>query len=107
MITRQYYSLSAGLAKRLIPKAGGLLSGKETPAALRFAEVGSQITQGKGCGSGWDLDGAVTDALRFLGSGATIFNVGANRGGWSLAVIRRLPRAGPAAPTLPLRAASK
>lgn len=100
VITRQYDSLGARLTKWLIPKAGALLSSRASQTAPRFAELGSQIVQGKGYGSGWGLDGEVTAVLRFLDSGATIFDVGANRGEWSLAVMRRLAPAGPARPRL-------
>jgi FkbM family methyltransferase len=47
--------------------------------------------QGKGAGSGWDLDAEVKAAIPYIRAGATVFDVGANKGEWSRSVLARMP----------------
>ncbi len=85
----QRYKRTARIAKVLIPAAARLLSSERAQTAVSLCEVGAAMVQGKGAGSGWDLNAEVTAAMNFIGAGATVFDVGANRGEWSRAVRER------------------
>jgi FkbM family methyltransferase len=57
---------------------------------VALAETGSAILQGKGAGSGWDIDREVRAHLRFFSERRrpVLFDIGANRGEWSYAMAR-------------------
>ena len=84
------YSRTAKLAKFLIPATAHVLSSARVQSAISLGETGAALLQGKGAGSGWDLNAEVTAALKFIRPGATVFDVGANKGEWSRAVRERV-----------------
>ena len=83
------YSRTAKIAKLLIPATSHVLSSARIQSALSLGEAGAALLQGKGAGSGWDLNAEVTAALKYIRPGATVFDVGANKGEWSRAVRER------------------
>jgi FkbM family methyltransferase len=78
------------VAKFLIPAVSGVLSSSHIQSAISLGETGAAMLQGKGAGSGWDLDAEVTAAVKFIHPGATVFDVGANKGEWARAVRKRV-----------------
>ncbi len=86
----QRYSRTAKIAKFLIPAASRVLSSGRIQLAVSLGETGAALLQGKGAGSGWDLNAEVTAALKFIRPGAMVFDVGANKGEWSRAVRERV-----------------
>ena len=84
------YGRTAKIAKLLIPALSGVLSSARIQSAISLGETGAALLQGKGAGSGWDLDAEVTAALSLIRPGATVFDVGANKGEWSRAVRERV-----------------
>jgi FkbM family methyltransferase len=86
----QRYGRAAKMAKSLILATSGVLSSAYLQSAISFGETGAALLQGKGAGSGWDLDAEVTAAVKFIRPGAMVFDVGANKGEWSRAVRKRV-----------------
>jgi FkbM family methyltransferase len=80
------YKRTAQIAKFLIPAVARFLSSDRAQTAISLSETGAALLQGKGAGSGWDLKAEVTAAMTFIRAGATVFDVGANKGEWSRAV---------------------
>jgi FkbM family methyltransferase len=85
------YKRTVKLAKWLIPIAARFLSSDRAQLAISFGETAAAMLQGKGAGSGWDLDAEIAAAIPFIRDGAIVFDVGANVGEWSRAVISRKP----------------
>lgn len=81
---------AAKVAKFLIPAVSGILSSSHIQSAISLGETGAALLQGKGAGSGWDIDAEVTAAMKFIRPGATVFDVGANRGEWARALRKRV-----------------
>jgi FkbM family methyltransferase len=77
------------IAKRIIIFASAVTSRRSSQNALSLLETVCAILQGKGSGTGWDISAEAKAALPFLSEGAIIFDVGANRGDWSLELHRR------------------
>jgi FkbM family methyltransferase len=74
------------------PATSRLLNRGPGRAALGAAEMFVAALQGKGAASGWDLDSEVEVALRFADRPqAVIFDVGANLGQWSRALLAKRP----------------
>jgi FkbM family methyltransferase len=86
----QRYGRTAKMAKSLILATSGVLSSAYLQSAISFGETGAALLQGKGAGSGWDLDAEVTAAVKFIRPGAMVFDVGANKGEWSRAIRKRV-----------------
>ena len=77
------------LAKWLAPLLSPLLMRPPLDRALRLAGIYLDILQGKGAGAGWDLRSEVMTAARFLRAPQPlIFDIGANRGEWSEAMLK-------------------
>lgn len=74
-------------AKRVIPRASLAFSSTPAQRAIALAETALAILQGKGAGSGWDLAAEITAYRPFVRRGAILFDVGANVGEWSSAVV--------------------
>jgi FkbM family methyltransferase len=85
------YKRTAQIAKVLIPTVSRFLSSDRAQTAISLSETGAALLQGKGAGSGWDLNAEITAALEFIHDGATVFDVGANKGEWSRAIRARVP----------------
>lgn len=83
---------SRALAKVVAPRIGRLMSGRHAQNALSFIEIGAQILQGKGSGTGWDCSAEFRAATRYIGKGAVVFDVGANKGEWTKAVLTLGPK---------------
>lgn len=83
---------SRTLAKFVAPKIGRLMCGRHAQNALSFIEIGAQILQGKGSGTGWDGEAEFRAAARYIGEGAIILDVGANKGEWTKAVLTLNPK---------------
>jgi len=84
------YRRTGKVAKFLIPIASRALSSTRVQSAISLGETGAALLQGKGAGSGWDIDAEVTAALKFIRPGATVFDIGANKGEWSRAIRQRV-----------------
>jgi FkbM family methyltransferase len=80
------YKRTAQTAKFLIPAVARFLSSNRAQLAISLSETAAALLQGKGAGSGWGLRAEVTAAMPFIRAGATVFDVGANKGEWSRAV---------------------
>lgn len=87
----QRYRRTMRLAKWLIPAAARFLSSQRAQVTISLGETAAALLQGKGAGSGWDLDAEVVAAVPFIRAGATVFDVGANIGEWSRAVRAHVP----------------
>lgn len=85
------YKRASKAAKFLIPALSGILSPARVQSVISLGETGAALLQGKGAGSGWDIDAEVTAALKFIQPCATVFDVGANKGEWSRAIQARVP----------------
>ncbi len=83
---------SRSLAKVVAPRLGRLMSGRRAQNALSFIEIGAQILQGKGSGTGWDCDAEFRAASRYVSEGAVVFDVGANKGEWTKAILSLGPK---------------
>jgi hypothetical protein len=55
----QRHKREASLAKRILPACGRVLSLGAIQSALSAAEMTAALLQGKGAGSGWDMNGEV------------------------------------------------
>jgi FkbM family methyltransferase len=84
------YRRTAQIAKVLIPTVSRFLSSDRAQTAISLSETGAALLQGKGAGSGWDLNAEITAATAFIRDGATVFDVGANKGEWSRAIRERV-----------------
>lgn len=73
------------LGKRIAPPLARLSAGPRRSSVLQLVETYLSIIQGKGAGTGWDLDGEGVAAARFLRSvpAPVILDIGANVGHWS------------------------
>jgi FkbM family methyltransferase len=79
-------------AQLVSPAASKLLNRGPGRAALGAAETFVAALQGKGAASGWDIDSEVEVALRFADRPqAVVFDVGANLGQWSSALLAKRP----------------
>jgi FkbM family methyltransferase len=81
---------AAKIAKYIIPTTAYVMSSARVQSAISIGETGAALLQGKGAGTGWDLNAEVIVALKFIRPGATVFDVGANKGEWSRAVQERV-----------------
>ncbi|MFE6127883.1 FkbM family methyltransferase [Streptomyces sp. NPDC056437] len=72
-------------AKAAAPRLCQLASSRRMRQGTRLLEVYLEILQGRGAGTGWDLQGEITAARRCLEGveAPVIFDVGANYGQWS------------------------
>jgi FkbM family methyltransferase len=60
----------------------------------QYVEAYLGILFGKGSGTGWDMEGEITAACATLTApDSLIFDVGANQGDWSRALLKKLPNA--------------
>jgi len=84
------YKRMAKMAKFLIPLASKVLSSKRAQLFISLVETGTALLQGKGAGSGWDLEAEVRAAKPFIRAGATVFDVGANKGEWSRSIQKKV-----------------
>lgn len=87
----QRYRRAVKLAKWGIPVTARFLTSGRAQLIISLCETAAALFQGKGAGSGWDLDAEVTAAIPYIQAGATVFDVGANKGEWSRAVLARRP----------------
>lgn len=81
---------SAG--KQLAPLLALVANAARLRNPVRLAGTYLDIIQGKGSGTGWDMSGEISAALRFLANATdpVIFDVGANHGEWTRGVWRAL-----------------
>lgn len=78
-------------AKALAPPLAAATAWRPAGRAARLLENYLAILQGKGSGSGWDLQGELAVAARLVRRPAPVlFDVGANRGAWALGMEARL-----------------
>jgi FkbM family methyltransferase len=89
MAEPQRYKRTAHIAKILIPVVSRFLSSDRAQSVISLGEFGAALLQGKGAGTGWDINAEVTAAMPFIHEGATVFDIGANKGEWSRAVQKR------------------
>jgi FkbM family methyltransferase len=82
------------LAKRLARPLSSFMTMFPLATAVRYIEAYVAFLQGKGSGAGWDLreeiDAATANIFR---ADPVVFDVGANVGLWSQALVERLPGA--------------
>ena len=82
----------AATAKWALPFMSGMLMTRFTGAAVRYAELGCSLVQGKGAGTGWDIDSEARAAARFIRTRSPfLMDVGANFGEWSRTMIKLFP----------------
>lgn len=73
-------SRSIRIAKLLAP----WLTRISSPRIWRAVEIYAAVLQGKGAGTGWDMQGEIRAAQRFIPAhGPVIFDVGAHHGDWT------------------------
>jgi FkbM family methyltransferase len=79
----------AAFAKFMLPRIP--ISYRPMQGAIALAETATALLQGKGAGSGWNMDAEIRAHRRFIRSQCPVlFDVGANVGEWSNAVTKRL-----------------
>lgn len=82
------------LGKRAAPRLTPLLTQPHLAQAVRHLETYLGVIQGKGSGTGWDLDGEVQAALAAIRRrDAVLIDVGGGRGDWTAALLQALPAA--------------
>ena len=81
---------SRTLGKKIVPSVGVLFRTRFAQELLSFVEVGAQILQGKGAGTGWDEEAETRVAIPHLPKDAVVFDVGANQGDWSRNLLSRV-----------------
>jgi FkbM family methyltransferase len=72
--------------KRFAPRLSRLLTGRRSGTVTRLLETYLAILQGKGSGSGWDIEGETTAAVAFIGHlpQPVVVDGGANNGQWAV-----------------------
>lgn len=84
----------SGIAKSVIPILSSAIHALRMDGLARYSEMGSAMLQGKGAGSGWDLDAEVHAAARCIPRhNPVLLDVGANYGQWSIGMARHFPAA--------------
>ena len=79
--------------KRSVPKSAYILDKIGLISSLNYVEKYFSFLQGKGNGSGWDLESEVRAAAKFINnSDPFVIDVGANTGEWSMALKGALDR---------------
>jgi FkbM family methyltransferase len=82
------------MGKAMAPWLSRIATSRALLRMSRYAEAYLGILLGKGSGTGWDMDGEITAACTALTTPEPlIFDVGANQGDWSRALLKKLPRA--------------
>jgi FkbM family methyltransferase len=82
------------VGKTIAPWLSRIATSRPFSRMSRYAEAYLGILFGKGSGTGWDMEGEITAACAALTTpDPLIFDVGANQGDWSRALLRKLPRA--------------
>lgn len=89
MVDLSRHRTIARLAKSIVPRLAPIFSSARSQSAMSLSESAFAIIQGKGAGSGWDIEAEHKAALRFIKPGATVLDVGANRGEWSTIVFNK------------------
>lgn len=89
-------SHKSGVVKRLaqltIPVVASSASALHMQWLLRYAEIGIELLQGKGSGSGWDLDAELLAAAACIRRpNPVLLDVGANYGEWAQGMVRLFP----------------
>lgn len=88
----QKSSTLQSLAKSVIPRAAFIARGRHLQELLRVAEMGVQMLQGKGSGSGWDLDSEIQAAAASIRRpNPVLLDVGANQGKWAQGMAALFP----------------
>ncbi|HWU41232.1 MAG TPA: hypothetical protein VN203_26560, partial [Candidatus Acidoferrum sp.] len=79
------------LGKKMAPWLSRLLRSRSAVTVVGMLETYLAFLQGKGAGSGWDMQAEVGVALAHLsGPNPIIFDVGANDGDWSAQILKAL-----------------
>jgi FkbM family methyltransferase len=81
-----------GVAKSVLPLVAGISMNPFSRHLIRYCELGSNLIQGKGTGSGWDLASEVSVAASLVKTRApTLLDIGANFGAWSKLMLELFP----------------
>lgn len=94
MKSHNFKGLSQATGKTIARKIAFLL----TPILMygllakltRLLETYLAFIQGKGAGYGWDIQGEVATAIKFIPENAIVLDVGANKGEWTLQILKAL-----------------
>lgn len=79
------------VGKRLAPALARIAANPTGARALGLLEAYTAVLQGKGSGSGWDLEAEIAVAARtIVRARPVIVDVGANRGAWSAGLYARI-----------------
>ena len=79
------------IVKRFTPYLSRSLIGSRIFPLIPLLEIYLAMLQGKGAGSGWDLHAETKVAAMFIHRpDAVVFDVGANKGEWSLGLLKAL-----------------
>lgn len=79
-------------AKSMVPLAASSVTALHMEEVLRYAEAGAALLQGKGSGSGWDLDAEVRAAAACIHRpDPVLFDIGANYGKWARGIVQLFP----------------
>jgi FkbM family methyltransferase len=80
------------IAKSMIPLASSSATALRMQGLLRYAEIGTELLQGKGAGAGWDLEAEVRAAAACIRRpNPVLLDVGANYGHWAEGMVRSFP----------------
>ncbi len=83
--------LSQEIGKKLAPFFTKIFMHGSLIKLMQLLEIYLAIIQGKGAGTGWDIQGEVTAAVLYINRpDVVIFDVGANTGEWSVRILEVL-----------------
>ena len=86
------HRLLSAIAKSALPSMSRILMARVMASAVQYCELGCCLLQGKGAGTGWDIELEARVASHFIRTQSPILmDVGANFGGWSTSMLRCFP----------------
>jgi FkbM family methyltransferase len=86
------HKLLSAIAKSALPSISSILMTRVTAFAVQYGELGCCLLQGKGAGTGWDIESEARVASHFIYTQSPILmDVGANFGSWSTSMLRYFP----------------
>ncbi len=82
------------IAKSIIPITSAFVTALGMDGLLRYAETGAALLQGKGAGSGWNLQSEIDAAAACIKRpDPVLLDVGANYGQWAEGMLQAFPAA--------------
>ena len=81
------------IAKSILPLVSAAFMNRVGGQFIRYNELGSCLIQGKGSGAGWDISSEISVAASLVQTKTPVLlDVGANRGKWSMEMLKLFPK---------------